>query len=117
MNRGQGSQRESVGSAPKLKEPAVLGNRGAPKDAPDTSRSIISKTGHQIYRHAQRGAEGENNVRTYCFCKGDICGEMVGCDDAECEREWVPIFSFDVTAQRSLIPLPTSRSFTLGALA
>ena len=44
--------------------------------------------------------DGEDN-RTYCFCDGVSYGEMIACDDEECEREWVsgfvcfcPLFPF-----------------------
>ena len=32
--------------------------------------------------------DAEDN-RTYCFCDGVSYGEMIGCDDEDCEREWV----------------------------
>ncbi|KAH9932062.1 uncharacterized protein BXZ73DRAFT_46906 [Epithele typhae] len=35
--------------------------------------------------------EGEGEVddnKTYCFCNGVSYGEMIACDDKECEREW-----------------------------
>ncbi|KAG6841555.1 hypothetical protein C0991_009590 [Blastosporella zonata] len=36
------------------------------------------------------GAEGEGDGddKTYCFCNGISYGEMIACDDAQCEREW-----------------------------
>jgi len=33
--------------------------------------------------------DGEGDDRTYCFCDGISYGEMIACDDANCEREWV----------------------------
>lgn len=33
--------------------------------------------------------EGEGDDRTYCFCDGVSYGEMIACDDDDCEREWV----------------------------
>ncbi|KAF8559922.1 hypothetical protein OG21DRAFT_1479794 [Imleria badia] len=32
--------------------------------------------------------EGEGDDRTYCFCDGVSYGEMIACDDEDCEREW-----------------------------
>ncbi|KAF8845987.1 hypothetical protein BDN67DRAFT_986398 [Paxillus ammoniavirescens] len=32
--------------------------------------------------------EGEGDDRTYCFCDGVSYGQMIACDDEECEREW-----------------------------
>ena len=32
--------------------------------------------------------DGEDN-RTYCFCERVSYGEMIACDDTQCEREWV----------------------------
>ena len=37
-------------------------------------------------------AEPDGDVddnKTYCFCDGVSYGEMIGCDDEDCEREWV----------------------------
>lgn len=36
--------------------------------------------------------EGEGDDRTYCFCGGVSYGEMIACDDEDCEREWVRFF-------------------------
>lgn len=33
--------------------------------------------------------EGEGDDRTYCFCDGVSYGQMIACDDHDCEREWV----------------------------
>ncbi|KAF4612290.1 hypothetical protein D9613_004075 [Agrocybe pediades] len=33
--------------------------------------------------------DGDGDDRTYCFCDGVSYGEMIACDDAQCEREWV----------------------------
>lgn len=38
--------------------------------------------------------EGEGDDRTYCFCDGVSYGEMIACDDEDCEREWVRSFTF-----------------------
>ncbi|KAG6380772.1 hypothetical protein JVT61DRAFT_5156 [Boletus reticuloceps] len=32
--------------------------------------------------------EGECDDQTYCFCDGVSYGEMIACDDSDCEREW-----------------------------
>ena len=40
------------------------------------------------------GDEGEvEDERRYCFCDRVSYGEMIGCDDPNCEREWVRGFS------------------------
>jgi len=33
--------------------------------------------------------DGEGDDRTYCFCDRISYGEMIACDDVNCEREWV----------------------------
>lgn len=33
--------------------------------------------------------EGDGDDRTYCFCDRVSYGEMIACDDGQCEREWV----------------------------
>jgi len=34
-------------------------------------------------------ADADGDDRTYCFCDGVSWGEMIACDDENCEREWV----------------------------
>lgn len=34
-------------------------------------------------------AEGDGDDKTYCFCGAVSYGEMIACDQFECEREWV----------------------------
>jgi inhibitor of growth protein 3 len=36
--------------------------------------------------------DGDGDDRTYCFCDGVSYGEMIACDDDNCEREWVNFF-------------------------
>jgi len=38
--------------------------------------------------------DGDGDDRTYCFCDGVSYGEMIACDDAQCEREWVRLSAF-----------------------
>lgn len=45
--------------------------------------------------NADGDGEQEDNKR-YCFCNGVSYGEMIGCDDMNCEIEWVRR-SFDST--------------------
>ena len=40
-------------------------------------------------------ADADNDDgRTYCFCDGVSYGEMIACDDGNCEREWVSSIPF-----------------------
>lgn len=32
--------------------------------------------------------------KTYCFCDGVSYGEMIACDDEDCEKEWVSACSW-----------------------
>lgn len=34
--------------------------------------------------------------KTYCFCERGSFGEMIACDDSNCEREWVSLIGFDI---------------------
>ena len=40
---------------------------------------------------ADDGAEADDG-RLYCLCQMVSYGDMVACDDDECEREWVSLF-------------------------
>ena len=37
--------------------------------------------------------DGDGDDRTYCFCETVSYGAMIACDDENCEREWVRLFS------------------------
>lgn len=39
---------------------------------------------------ADDGAEADDG-RVYCWCQMGSFGDMVACDDNECEREWVSV--------------------------
>jgi inhibitor of growth protein 3 len=39
---------------------------------------------------ADDGAEADDG-RVYCWCQMGSFGDMVACDDKECEREWVSL--------------------------
>ncbi|KAI6154011.1 hypothetical protein BKA82DRAFT_4096458 [Pisolithus tinctorius] len=41
--------------------------------------------------------DGEGDDRTYCFCDGISYGEMIACDDANCEREWFHLTCIGLT--------------------
>lgn len=40
------------------------------------------------------GAEGDADSTLYCTCRQVSYGEMIGCDDDECEIEWVSEWSY-----------------------
>lgn len=59
--------------------------------------------------------EGEGDDRTYCFCDGVSYGEMIACDDDDCEREWVCVYLLlfiqqHLTASLLLVPPQLYRS-------
>ncbi|OAX42088.1 hypothetical protein K503DRAFT_734318 [Rhizopogon vinicolor AM-OR11-026] len=41
--------------------------------------------------------DGEGDDRTYCFCDGISYGEMIACDDVNCEREWFHLACIGLT--------------------
>ena len=43
------------------------------------------------------GDADNDDGRTYCICDGVSFGEMIGCDDDNCERQWVSICLFIFT--------------------
>ena len=62
--------------------PGVGAGSGTPMDAADV---------------ADEGAEADDG-RLYCWCQVGSYGDMVACDDNECEREWVSGLSFSCLA-------------------
>ena len=55
--------------------------------ANDHPASAAADTGTEVGE-----GEGEGDDRTYCFCDGVSYGEMIACDDEDCEREWVRFY-------------------------
>jgi inhibitor of growth protein 3 len=49
-----------------------------------------SGTPMDIVDGADDGAEADDG-RLYCWCQMGSYGNMVACDDTECEREWVSL--------------------------
>ncbi|KAG1773985.1 hypothetical protein EV702DRAFT_1200714 [Suillus placidus] len=41
--------------------------------------------------------DGEGDDKTYCFCEGISYGEMIACDDVNCEREWFHLACIGLT--------------------
>ncbi|KZP28917.1 hypothetical protein FIBSPDRAFT_816776 [Athelia psychrophila] len=42
-------------------------------------------------------AEGDGDDKTYCFCDGISYGEMIACDETDCEREWFHLACIGLT--------------------
>ncbi|KAF9245673.1 hypothetical protein BU15DRAFT_40459 [Melanogaster broomeanus] len=51
-----------------------------------TAMSIASVAADTATEAGEGEAEGDD--RTYCVCDGVSYGEMIACDDEDCEREW-----------------------------
>ncbi|KAG6877609.1 hypothetical protein C0993_005735 [Termitomyces sp. T159_Od127] len=49
--------------------------------------------------------EGDGDDRRYCICNGISYGEMIACDDSQCEREWVCLFLLGIAIIDQLIVL------------
>ncbi|KAF7975179.1 hypothetical protein HWV62_10226 [Athelia sp. TMB] len=41
--------------------------------------------------------EGDGDDKTYCFCDGISYGEMIACDETDCEREWFHLACIGLT--------------------
>ena len=62
--------------------PVPVQNMSVPAASTPVDQQADSTTGG--------GDEGEvEDERKYCFCDRVSYGEMIGCDDTHCEREWV----------------------------
>jgi hypothetical protein len=75
-------------------------------------------TGMDTGDGADDGGEADDG-RLYCWCQVGSYGDMVACDDNECEREWVSVLSLlplNSESDRRLAPHP-SPSFWLGVSA
>jgi inhibitor of growth protein 3 len=59
---------------------------------PLISTPVIPPPGGEMVEPAEGEGDGDDN-KTYCFCERVSYGEMIACDDTQCEREWVCLFS------------------------
>lgn len=57
--------------------------------------------------------EGDGDDKTYCFCDGVSYGEMIACDDEQCEKEWVSCVSNFVADVSGLCVLSLYVDFTV----
>ncbi|KAH7886223.1 hypothetical protein F5I97DRAFT_1878570 [Phlebopus sp. FC_14] len=79
----------SIGPAGVLTPNLPLGHANdAPSVAADTATEIGDGDGD---------GDGEGDDRRYCFCNGVSYGEMIACDDENCEREWFHITCIGLT--------------------
>ncbi|KAG9048518.1 hypothetical protein FS837_012708 [Tulasnella sp. UAMH 9824] len=89
-SRGGGSYPNGNGYGATPKEGSS--GRGAPNDS---ASSVL--TGN-----ANANGNGEpgddNDSRTYCYCDRVSYGEMIGCDDDQCRREWFHLGCLGMTA-------------------
>lgn len=73
-----------------LEGPGMPVARGFPNPAPSVIPDVDTDGG-------AAGADGDgdgDDGKTYCFCERVSFGEMIACDDANCEREWVSAHFF-----------------------
>ncbi|KAG2365537.1 hypothetical protein BDR07DRAFT_1276922 [Suillus spraguei] len=61
-----------------------------------TSLSITGNAAGDTATEVGEG-DGEGDDRTYCFCDGISYGEMIACDDVNCEREWFHLACIGLT--------------------
>lgn len=59
-----------------------------------TITKVSNGTSVETSGEGQPEGDGEqDDNKRYCFCNGVSYGEMIGCDDMNCEIEWVCGFS------------------------
>lgn len=71
----------------------------APVSANKTVGQPTNPTGEG---NAEGDGEQDDN-KTYCFCNGVSYGEMIGCDDMNCEIEWVCVDRHRLTSRGPII--------------
>lgn len=100
----------SVPSAPLLAGPGVPFARSTSVHSAVTAANGTTGGGRTSSTNAANSAgaeaagdEGDNDDgRTYCYCDSVSYGEMIACDDENCEREWVSRL-FDIRCSLFLI--------------
>lgn len=56
-----------------------------------TNVSVVQGVGTDGAATEAGDGEGDGDDKTYCFCDGVSYGEMIACDESNCEREWVSL--------------------------
>ncbi|KAG8964748.1 hypothetical protein FRC05_003588 [Tulasnella sp. 425] len=69
-----------------------LAGRGAPNDS-----SASGPAGNANTNGNGEPGDGDD-TRTYCYCDRVSYGEMIGCDDDQCQREWFHLGCLGITA-------------------
>ena len=59
--------------------------RPIPNPTPSVAADVDTDGGAA---NGEGDADGDDG-KTYCFCERVSFGEMIACDDVDCEREWV----------------------------
>ena len=76
-----------------LEGPGMPVARGSSHPVPAQNMNVPTTStpvDQRVESTAGGGDEGDvDDERKYCFCDGVSYGEMIGCDDPNCEREWV----------------------------
>ncbi|KDR85521.1 hypothetical protein GALMADRAFT_54043 [Galerina marginata CBS 339.88] len=81
-----GGQDWNIPHAQQLEGPGMPVARSASIHSTATSLPVIAAN---VVESTDAGdADGDGDDRTYCFCDGVSYGEMIACDDEQCEREW-----------------------------
>ena len=70
---------------------ATWSGRRVNEDVNDTDNHDGSRSGGRVRvaktSHTNRSRDDQDDQR-YCFCNNVSYGDMIGCDDDDCEREW-----------------------------
>jgi inhibitor of growth protein 3 len=82
--------RSLVAHAAALTGPGVDGGSGGGISGGGVGAGAGSGTPMDGADGADDGAEADDG-RLYCWCQVGSYGDMVACDDNECEREWVSV--------------------------
>jgi inhibitor of growth protein 3 len=91
--RSRGGNVRESGSDGEEDESEVDSNAGGGALARSARVSRVARPGHQDIESntlmAPVVTAEDTDERRYCFCNNVSYGDMIGCDDDDCEREWV----------------------------
>jgi len=80
----------SIPRAQQLEGPGMPMARSSSIHSTAASIAVVNQTNRNI-NHVDTtdpDPDGDGDDRTYCFCDRVSYGEMIACDDDNCEREW-----------------------------
>ncbi|TIA71786.1 hypothetical protein E3P91_02391 [Wallemia ichthyophaga] len=68
------------------------------------ANELAQEPSYEDMDNGQAGGENDGDEARYCYCNGVSYGQMIGCDDEQCQREWFHIACVGLDKAPSVTP-------------